>query len=340
MIIKNEDHKWIYSMGITLEDAVRLSRELLERCPKSKKGVSRLNYCRKIIEEGDRAVKEEEQTVTLREAVEVSLREREGRRPSTRRELHYVSKRILQSQTRIASKPLRSIKPSECQGVLSALFPTPRQFNKGRTVLHSVFACGERHGWCKGNPIKAIPKMRLRETEIEALPWEEIGKLLGAVQESNHRSLAPVLGLMLWAGIRPTEAQRIQWEDINWEEGDILLPARHSKTGGARCITLQPVLERWLVKVCGGKGRQGDICPENWNHKWQKLRRDAGMSEWQQDVLRHTFASYHLKHFRDLSQLQIEMGHSTSHLLRTRYLNMRGITREHARLFWSPREWC
>ena len=64
------------------------------------------------------------------------------------------------------------------------------------------------------------------------------------------------------------------------------------------------------------------------------------MEVWQQDVLRHTFASYHLKHFKNLVQLQIEMGHSTPDLLRTRYLNMRDITKEHARLFWSLRGWC
>lgn len=327
-------------MGITSEDAIRLSRELLEQCPMNKKGVSRLNYCRKIIEEGSRVVKEETRTITLREAVEVSLRERKGRRPSTLRELSYVSKRILQSPTRIASMQLRSINASHCEEALSALFTTPRQFNKGRTVLHSIFACGERHGWCCSNPISAVPKPRLTEVEITPLAWGKIEKLLNTVQQPTHRCLAPVVGLMLWAGIRPSEAQRVQWEDIDWEEEVILLPARHSKTGGARCVTLQPVLKRWLVKVCGGRRNTGSICPKSWNYRWQKLRSEAGMEVWQQDVLRHTFASYHLKHFKNLVQLQIEMGHSTPDLLRTRYLNMRDITKEHARLFWSLRGWC
>lgn len=340
MILKIEHNGWFRSMGITLEDAVRLSRELLERCPKNKKGVQRLNYCRKIIEEGNRVVEEAEQTVTLREAVRTSLREREGRRPSTLRELHYVSKRILESQTHIASRPLRSIKPNECQGVLAALFPTPRQFNKGCTVLHSIFACGERHGWCSGNPVASIPKYSMREAEIEPLGWGELERLLSAVKQPAHRCLAPVVGLMLWAGIRPAEAQRVEWEDINWEEGVILLPARHSKTGGARCVTMQPVLKRWLVRVCNGEKHKGLVCPRGWNYRWQRLRHESGMKGWQQDVLRHTFASYHLKYFKDLAQLQIEMGHSTPNLLRTRYLNMRGITREHAQLFWSPQSWC
>ena len=90
-------------MGITLDDAIRLSRELLERCPGHKKGATRLNYCREIINEGSRAVRKSECSVTFREAVEVSLRKREGRRPSTLRELRYICKRIFRAALGICS---------------------------------------------------------------------------------------------------------------------------------------------------------------------------------------------------------------------------------------------
>ena len=334
------NNNWIRTMGITLDDAIRLSRELLERCPGHKKGATRLNYCREIINEGSRAVRKSECSVTFREAVEVSLREREGRRPSTLRELRYICKRILQSPSRIGDMQLRNIKTKHCHEILSVLFSTPRQFRKARTILHSIFACGVRHEWCAGNPIVGVINPRLSEVEIAPLEWEDMERLVSTAQSPQYRCCAAMLGVMLWAGMRPAEAQRLQWDDIIWEEGIILLPARHSKTGGARCITLQKVLRRWLLKICRGKGLTGPLCPSNWNYRWQKLRQAAGIKRWQQDVLRHTFASYHLKRFKNLPQLQLEMGHSTPSLLRTRYLNMRGITKEHARRFWSPGEWC
>lgn len=327
-------------MGITIDDAIRLSRELLERCPNTKKGTARLNYCREIISMGSRAMIEATHSVPFHEAVKISLHERVGRRPSTLRELHYISKRILQGSPRMAGMQLRHIKVEHCYKALSSLFPTPRQFNKARVVLHSIFACGIRHGWCNSNPVHGIIKSRSSEVEIAALAWENIAKLTRTAQRPRHCCCAAMLGVMLWAGVRPAEAQRLCWEDINWEEGILLLPARHSKTGGARCITLQPVLKRWLVQVCKGKQLTGPLCPKGWNYRWQQLRHEAGIAEWQQDVLRHTFASYHLKHFRDLAQLQLEMGHSSLNLLRTRYLNMRGITKQQARLFWSPKQWC
>ena len=71
------------------------------------------------------------------------------------------------------------------------------------------------------------------------------------------------------------------------------------------------------------------ICPANWLHHWRELRRSAGWStparRWPQDALRHTFASYHLSHFRSFAELQLEIGHRDATMLRTRYVDMRGV---------------
>jgi integrase len=50
-------------------------------------------------------------------------------------------------------------------------------------------------------------------------------------------------------------------------------------------------------------------------------------------VLRHTFASYHLRHFHSYSELQYETGHRDSSLLRTRYVNMSRA--QNAAAFWA-----
>ena len=55
------------------------------------------------------------------------------------------------------------------------------------------------------------------------------------------------------------------------------------------------------------------------------LRRLAGFRRWVPDVLRHTFAGYHLRHFRSYSELQYEMGHRDSNLQRTRYVSMQQV---------------
>ena len=81
----------------------------------------------------------------------------------------------------------------------------------------------------------------------------------------------------------------------------------------------------------------GHSLPRNWNRRWQALRRAAGFSHWVPDVLRHTFATYHACTFRNLPALQCEMGHSSTALLRTRYVNTTAIAPRDARRFWATK---
>ncbi len=136
---------------------------------------------------------------------------------------------------------------------------------------------------------------------------------------------------MVYAGVRPEEIRRIGWHDIDWEEEILYMRATHSKTGGGRHIPLAPPLICLLRRL----RRKGEICPPNWRIRWRNLRQEAGFATWVPDVLRHTFASYHAKMYKDLPLPQLAMGHRDCQLLLTRYINMRGLTRNDAQLFWK-----
>lgn len=324
-------------MGITGRDALRLARELIERVFSPElHGISLLNRCRDIITLGSEAYLRACRSVPFSHAVEVSLQERAARRARTTYEIRNICRRLMSAHPSLADMRLRDISAEHCRTFLETCFESTLQFTKARAVLHSVFACALRHGWCSENPVDSIPRPTLHETEVEPLPWADLCKLLQTAARREHSCCMPALGIMLWAGVRPAELQRLRWEDIDWQEKVISLRPRHSKTGGARHITLHPVLSAWLRRCGTPASRRGSICPPNWLRRWRFLRRAAGIFHWQQDVLRHTFASYHLKHWHDLPRLQEEMGHRSARLLRTRYLSMRGVTALHARIFWTP----
>jgi len=124
-------------------------------------------------------------------------------------------------------------------------------------------------------------------------------------------------------------------EMVDLVHGYIALQARHSKTGGARRVTIHPPLRRILERAAARGG--GRICPASWGRHWAALHRAAGWGSparpWRQDVLRHTFASYHLGHFRSYTVLQYEVGHRDASLLRTRYVDLQGV--EAAALFFE-----
>ena len=329
--------KWTELMGITGRDALRLARELIERVVSPElHGLSLINRCRDIIALGSEAYRRACRTVSLEQAVAISLQERAGRRARTTCEIRRICRRLMSANPGWAEKRLRDFTAEQCQEALRHSFRTDLQFTKARAVLHAVFACGVRHGWCSANPVAAVPRPQLREAEVEPLPWADLCNLLLTAGLPEHRCCKPAVGIMLWAGVRPAELTRLRWEDIDWQEKVISLRPRHSKTGGCRHITLHPVLLSWLRQGSRVQQRQGSICPPNWLRRWKALRSAAGICRWQQDVLRHTFASYHLKRWHDLPRLQEEMGHRSARLLRTRYLSMRGITSRQARQFWTP----
>lgn len=324
-------------MKLTKKDSLRLVTELIERINlPNVEGIELLNICRDVISLGVNEYKRINHSVPFQKATEVSIEERIERRERTVYEIKHFSQRIMDESPEIKTMKLRYINSEFCKDVLKKSFKTNSQFNKARTVLHSIFSCGIRHGWCSINPVDAIPRYRLKETKIEPLPWDDIVKLLQTARKKEHRSCLPAVGLMLWAGVRPTELMRISWDDIDWQEKIINLRPQHTKTGGCRHITMHPVLIRWLKNIKNVKSLTGMICPTNWAYKWKKLRQAADIKNWQQDVLRHTFASYHLKKWHNVDKLQEEMGHRSSQLLRTRYLSMKGINSKQVKIFWSP----
>jgi integrase len=148
--------------------------------------------------------------------------------------------------------------------------------------------------------------------------------------------MEPALRLMLWCGIRPTEVRRLQWSDIDPDEMLVYVEGQHSKTGGARAV---PLRGGAAVLAEAATTATGLIAPVNWEHLWRELRLEAGFHCWQNDALRHTFASMHLKRFHNLPLLQEEMGHRNAALLQTRYLNLRNLKKNSATLFFQEKRW-
>lgn len=333
--MNSEIEQALREVGLNHFQAIRLALELVESCgARHLRGNRQLNHCRRMIQMGVEQSKAASRTVTFSRAVKSALEERSDRRPRTVKEFAAVCRRVMQCCPLLSRRHMNTLQPADCAEALSCSFSSARQRQKGRVILHGVFSHAVRQHWCAYNPVESVRLPAPEEHEIVPLSVPQLHRLLSVANTAEYRCCMPALGLMLWCGVRPAELERLQWCDIDFEEKVVSLRARHSKTGGCRHIPMRPVLMAWL-RAAGVQG-EGRLCPPDWQRRWKRLRQAAGLVPWQQDVLRHTFASYHAKHFRDFSALQSEMGHRSAALLRTRYLSMRGLTVENARLFWSP----
>lgn len=208
------------------------------------------------------------------------------------------------------------------------------QRRKARAILSGIFSTAIRHGWCDNNPVSQVEVPCVHENSLPILTRQEIEQINSTAKSYRNGACAAAVGMMLYAGVRPYEVSRLTWKHVDLESRAIYIRPQHSKTGGARRISIHGPLLRILQE--NRRGESEGICPPNWLFHWRELRRIAGWNGakvWRQDALRHTFASYHLSYFRSYAELQCEIGHRDASLLRTRYVDMRGV--QNAASFWE-----
>ncbi|MCH5284945.1 MAG: tyrosine-type recombinase/integrase [Akkermansiaceae bacterium] len=333
MIQNIPHHELVGKLAVSPMDIMRLFVEFAEEAAVTQSDKAEIiSAFRRIIRTGVSSVAESERSVPFETAVRESLQVRQIRRPSTIADLRSYTNRMLEF-AEYNQVSLRSMTSEQCMTMLRCLFGhSPHVFRKAKAVLHSVFAYGQRRGWCHFNPVKAIECPPVYEERIIPLTGSQIRALMRACRHKDLCSMLPAMQLLLWCGVRPGEVRRLRWRDIDRREKVVYIEGRVSKTGGPRAVPLRGAARELLHNT-----RPGDelIAPRNWNRLWRKLRKRAGLHNWQRDVLRHTFASYHLKCFHNLPQLQEEMGHRDCNLLRTRYLNVRHVSSATARRFFA-----
>lgn len=272
----------------------------------------------RCVQLGEEALRMSEKTVSFRHAVEEALRVRRDRRPRTLSDFRYISCRLMRRCPGLAERRVRSISSAECAAYLNQAFDTPRQRIKAHAILSGIFHTAEQKGWCAINPIYNVEKPRVREQEVPILTQEEIARLMQGARQYRGGICLAAVSLMLYAGLRPYEVTRLEWSDICLAHSCICIRPRHSKTGGARRVTICPQLGQ-ILQSC--RRHSGRICPAGWLRHWRQLRQAADFRCWHPDALRHTYASHHLAHFRSYAALQYEMGHRSAELLRTRYVS-------------------
>lgn len=317
--------------GLSLLDAARIVRQIMDFKPEhcQRKAAA---YCTQVIQAG--LAQQHIQRQTVAKGFELYLATKQHLRPDSLRDIRYLGQRLLRTCPEMAARCFDSCSLSDCEQWLSQCFTTPSQFNKGRTLLHALFHFACCREWCSRNPIHYLAKKRVIEQKIAPLSIQQSQELIIQSKAQHEGACAPAAALLLWAGLRPTELKRLHWHDIDLDEKCITLRAECSKTGGTRQVDICPPLLSVLKRY--SRALQGRVVPSNWRHKWKGIRDAAGFKgQWVQDVLRHTYASYHAKRFKNMPLLQLNMGHRDQSLLRARYVNMQGISRDDALRFFK-----
>ena len=317
--------------NINVLDAARLICNIADFMPKKSK-LTTIQFCAKIIEIGKNNFRQNEMPIA--NGFDIYLQTKQDLRKASFSDIKYLGKKLMKLKPEFAKRNFSQLSVADCEEWLNCTFTTPSQYNKGRAMLHALFEFALRREWCDKNPIKQILRKKVIEKEILPLKLSEIRRIIANAKKENNGIYLPAVALLVFAGIRPREVRRLTWQDIDLQENTITVRSQCSKTGGIRQVEIMPQLKRILLSY--NPKPQQKICPVNWQRRWQKIRNNSGFSgRWVQDVLRHTYASFFAKRFKDLPRLQLNMGHSNQMLLCSRYINMRNISRFEAEKFFN-----
>jgi integrase len=236
-------------------------------------------------------------------------------------------------ETAFADRRIIDIDRSAVQSFLDNLHHRPRGRANLRTKLSQLLNHSRRRGWVAANAAE-LTSVRVPPRDVVILNVPEVAKLLRAAETDT--ALLPYVCLGLFAGLRPGEAQQLQWEDVHFDVSQIEVRPEITKTRQRRFVPLDPLLAEWLLPHRRPTGR---ITGPNFTKNWRELRKAAGLAtlsderSWQ-DILRHTHATYWLAVHSDRPRLAENLGNSTE-VVRNFY--RRAVPRASADKFWQLR---
>lgn len=207
--------------------------------------------------------------------------------------------------------------------------PTTRRGSVGR--LWSLFSFAERRGWISNNPMRRLEPVRIDRKPPKILTPDQAQRLMEFAMYRHPRSLA-FFTLALFAGVRPQELEGVTWENVG--ATTVTIDAAASKVRRRRIVHLSENAIEWI----GFARETGALLPFQINFRNHTLKRAAqhmGFKEgWEQDILRHSAASYLLAVSQNVAAVSMGLGNSPAILL-THYQEL--VTAEAAGLFWSIR---
>jgi integrase len=91
-----------------------------------------------------------------------------------------------------------------------------------------------------------FPFLRVDNKKTECLTGAQIKNLLAALDADYDQIQADVMRLALYTGMRKTALLNLQWDDLDFKRGFILLRGEHAKNKRSAKIPMSTVVRRIL----------------------------------------------------------------------------------------------
>lgn len=210
------------------------------------------------------------------------------------------------------------------------------------TALRGVLGHAARHRLIIASPADALTRRErpgVGESRLRYLSAPEIERLLAHTPSEWRYAMA----LLLFCGLRASEACGLTWADVLWDPGDLNVDHQLSRGGrrvalktarSRRHVILMPALADMLATrqtsiaaapedavIPGPTG--GHLSYRTLLHRFAAAREAAGLGpEVTPHVLRHTFASLLISQGRDVEFVSRQLGHANTAITWNTYVHL------------------
>jgi integrase len=236
----------------------------------------------------------------------------DGLRKDGRSESHVVEmQRVLQKFADAFQTDIGNVTAAEINAYLRALDASPASRNIYRRKIVTLFNYARRVGYLPDKTPAATKTAKAKEhrREIEIYSAQEMSRLLEAASDN----LRPFVVLCGFCGLRPAEAMRLDWKEIDFEHGTILVSAGKSKTQSRRFAPLTENAAAWLRPHARATGKVVNVVMIINALRRLGVRAKVKMKR---NGLRHSFCSHRLAISQNANQTALEAGHSADILFK------------------------
>jgi len=233
-----------------------------------------------------------------------------------------------------------SVAASEIIEWLDRIKVSGRTRNNYRKMIITLFRYARTMGHLPRNEVteaELVPVAKPKPAPIGIYTPDELQLIMSVTPDR----LRPSVAIAAFAGIRSHEVLRLDWQDVNLEQGHIVVSAGKAKTASRRLVPILPVLRAWLERHTERKGliAPGFSQPQSWNRsvgygiaRHNKAAKDSGRPTIPRvhNGLRHSFASYRLAILKSAAEVSLEMGNSPQKL----FANYRELVTESEAKRW------
>jgi integrase len=198
-------------------------------------------------------------------------------------------------------------------------------------MVSQLYNYAVKHGWVSGNLAERIVRPILEKKEPGYLDVDAARRFL---EHADEFGLLPYAAIGLFAGVRSAELLRLDWSAVNLIDREITIGSEIAKTRSRRVIPYGDDLAAWLKRCARCSGPV--VNPNNFEGNFGRLKRAAGIKNWPQNALRHSFASYHVAQYRDPVRTAYLLGHrGGTDMLDSHYRGL--VSSAKAKEFWALR---